>query len=155
MSADALLLALNHMAARFLGCICSLALAVGLHGCKSVPIVGDVVDMVSKPFTATESKPVVVTQPRPEDPITNFAATAAPGENAWLPDPATGREVEVQAGRTFDSAGGDKCRYLNLTETSGRRWREIACEADGGEWQRSKAVATTARRSGSSTPMRN
>ena len=140
------------MSYRFLLSHLSAGLLVALSGCQAVPVVNEVVSIVSKPFTAEPVTPQPKPEPRPVDTITAFAASAAPGENANLLDPDTGRQLRVSAGRLFHSAGGQRCRYLILIDAKNRKTREIACEVTDGEWQRSTAVATTARRRNSSTP---
>ena len=141
-------LLLSRMNNRFIACSFAWVLAVVLSGCQRMPTVDEVVTLVSKPFTATDSAPVIVAQPEPVDPIAEFAASAAPGENAKLIEPKTGRQVDVRAERMFNSASGERCRYLTLAEPSGKQWREIVCEHADDEWQRSKVVARTARRRG-------
>ncbi len=77
-------------------------------------------------------------EPSPPDPVLFFVGSANDNERGRVLDPATGEEIQVFAGRTYNAASGRLCRRYRIsgpTESSPHT-SDLACRDHLGRWQK-------------------
>ncbi len=76
--------------------------------------------------------------PSPPDPVLFFVGSASDNEKGRVLDPATGEEIQVFAGRTYNAASGRLCRRYRVTgpTESSPHTSDLACRDHSGQWQK-------------------
>ncbi len=77
-------------------------------------------------------------EPSPSDPVLFFVGSANDNEKGRVLDPATGEEIQVFAGRTYNAASGRLCRRYRITglTESAPYTSDLACRDHSGQWQK-------------------
>ncbi len=77
-------------------------------------------------------------EPSPPDPVLFFVGSASDNEKGRVLDPATGKEIQVFAGRTYNAASGRLCRRYRVTgpTESSPHTSDLACRDHSGQWQK-------------------
>ncbi len=77
-------------------------------------------------------------EPSPPDPVLFFVGSASDNEKGRVLDPATGEEIQVFAGRTYNAASGRLCRRYRVTgpTESSPHTSDLACRDHSGQWQK-------------------
>ncbi len=77
-------------------------------------------------------------EPSPPDPVLFFVGSASDNEKGQVLDPATGEEIQVFAGRSYNAASGRVCRRYRVTgpTESSPHTSDLACQDHSGQWQK-------------------
>lgn len=103
-----------------------------LSGCGTNSARDNTGDAVSTNMTAE------ALEPYKSDPILLFVGSASNNEKSQILDPATGNEVQVFAGRTYNAASGRVCRRFRISgpAASSPHTSDLACRDHSGKWQK-------------------
>jgi hypothetical protein len=76
--------------------------------------------------------------PHQPDPVLFFIGSASDNEKGQVLDPATGEEVQVFAGRTYNAASGRLCRRYRVfgPAATSAHTPNLACRDHSGRWQK-------------------
>ena len=112
--------------------VAGLLICVVLSGCGANFARDDTSNSAST-NTITESL-----EPYQSDPILFFVGSANNNQKGQILDPATGKEVQVFAGRAYNAASGRQCRRYQIFEAteSTLPTTGLACRDQFGQWQK-------------------